>query len=151
MFSSAQQCSSVLISAHQCSSVFSSALQSSAVLSSAQQCSAVLSSAQQCSEVLSSVQQCSAVCSSAQQCPAVLISAQQCSAVLKYPHFAVSEWSTDLYSDAANLLASDAGDVVSAGLNVIQLFSASLTILTKLVCFVLGKSLQQRPIFGHKA
>ena len=27
----------------------------------------------------------------------------------------VSDWSTELYSDAANLLASDAGDVVSAG------------------------------------
>ncbi len=67
------------------------------------------------------------------------ISAQQCSAVLQYHHFAVTEWSTDLYSDAANLLASDAGDVVSAGLNVIQLFSASLTILKELVCFVLAR------------
>ena len=38
----------------------------------------------------------------------------------------MSEWSTDLFADAANLLASDAGDVVSAGcpteLKVIFLF-----------------------------
>ena len=29
--------------------------------------------------------------------------------------FSVSEWSTDLFADAANLLASDASDVESAG------------------------------------
>ncbi len=72
--------------------------------------------------MLSSVQLYAAVLSSVQQCSAVPSSAQKCSAVLKNHYFSVSEWSTDLYSDAANLLASDAGDVVSAGLNGIQLF-----------------------------